>query len=174
MIYFTSDLHLGHGNIIKHCARPFRDVDEMDAALIANWRARVKDGDTVYILGDLFFRAAYGHEGVLKRLPGIKHLIVGNHDKNWMKRVRLPEFFASVQPALKINHGHNRLFLCHCPVLEFNADYMVHGHVHNNRSDPDWPLFRASDKALNAGVEINNYMPVTFEELKANNEKFRL
>jgi len=174
MVFFTSDLHLGHGNIIKHCTRPFRNVDEMDAALIANWQARVADADTVYILGDLFFRSAYEHTAVLKQLTGVKHLIIGNHDKNWMKKVSLPDYFASVTPALKITHEGKKLFLCHCPVLEFNADYLIHGHVHNNRSDENWPKFKALENALNAGVEINNYMPVTFDELKANNALFRL
>ena len=34
MIYYTSDLHLGHANVIRHCDRPFADANEMDAALI--------------------------------------------------------------------------------------------------------------------------------------------
>ena len=55
MIYYTSDLHLGHANIIKLCKRPFSDVDEMNAVLISNWNNRVTNGDTVYISGDLMY-----------------------------------------------------------------------------------------------------------------------
>lgn len=32
MIYFTSDLHLGHANVIRHCDRPFGCV-EYDPAM---------------------------------------------------------------------------------------------------------------------------------------------
>lgn len=45
MIYFTSDLHLGHANIIRHCNRPFSSVEEMDDALIDNWNAKVTNAD---------------------------------------------------------------------------------------------------------------------------------
>lgn len=50
MMFFTSDLHLGHRNIIRLCNRPFATIEEMDEALIRNWNAKVTNGDTIYIL----------------------------------------------------------------------------------------------------------------------------
>ena len=41
MVYFTSDLHFGHANVIGLCSRPFADVEQMDRALIENWNRRV-------------------------------------------------------------------------------------------------------------------------------------
>ena len=52
-IFFTSDLHFGHKNIIRFDNRPFSTVEEMDEALIRNWNAKVSDEDTVYVLGDI-------------------------------------------------------------------------------------------------------------------------
>lgn len=52
MIYYTADLHFGHANIIKLCHRPFASIEEMDEKLIEKWNNKVKNGDTVYIVGD--------------------------------------------------------------------------------------------------------------------------
>jgi len=81
MVYYTSDLHLGHKNIIRFCDRPFADVTEMDEVLIANYNKRITNSDTVFILRDLMFRIAQNPEVYLDRLKGKKHLILGNHDK---------------------------------------------------------------------------------------------
>ena len=56
MIYFTSDLHLGHPAIIHMQNRPFTDVEDMNQKLINNYNAVVKKNDTVYILGDICHR----------------------------------------------------------------------------------------------------------------------
>ena len=78
MIWYTSDLHLGHANVIRHCGRPFADADEMDTALIKNWNARVHRNDTVYIVGDFLFRAKKPAEEYLSALKGKKHLVTLN------------------------------------------------------------------------------------------------
>ena len=36
MLYFTSDLHFYHDNIIQLTSRPYQDVNEMNERLIAN------------------------------------------------------------------------------------------------------------------------------------------
>ena len=53
MIWFTSDLHLGHRAAISMCERPFETVEEMNEILIRNFNSCVKKNDTVYILGDI-------------------------------------------------------------------------------------------------------------------------
>ena len=52
MIYFTSDLHFNHANIIMLCNRPFQSVEEMNRVLIENWNNAVNKNDDVYVLGD--------------------------------------------------------------------------------------------------------------------------
>ena len=59
-IWFTSDLHLGHGNIIKYCNRPFKDIEHMNRALIDNWNSRVKLNDVVFHVGDFCFKNSPG------------------------------------------------------------------------------------------------------------------
>lgn len=50
MVYFISDLHLGHRNILKLCNRPFSSIEEMDEIIIDNWNNKVHRDDTVYIM----------------------------------------------------------------------------------------------------------------------------
>ena len=175
MIFYTADLHLGHKNIIRLCNRPFSSVEEMDAALIANWNAVVGAEDTVYILGDFSFRSPTSMKPVHKILNGIKHLVVGNHDKSWLKNIKPEEYFASVSPLLEIDDGDTHITLCHYPMLSWNRlahdSIHIHGHIHNNTNGIAYPVLKDMP-AYNAGVEVNNYFPVTLEKLKANKVKF--
>ncbi len=58
MIYFTSDTHFGHKNIIKHTGRPFYSIQEMDDILVRNWNRKVGVYDDIYILGDVSMKGA--------------------------------------------------------------------------------------------------------------------
>ena len=175
MIFFTADTHFGHGNVIRFCGRPFPSAGEMDEALIQNWNARVTGNDTVYILGDLFFRSADAEE-VLRRLKGKKRLIVGNHDSSWMTKFDYSRYFLSVDKFLETSDGKRSLTLCHYPLLTWKhaqRSYMIHGHIHNDTSADYWPLLAARDNVPNAGVDINAFRPVSFDELLENNRRFK-
>ena len=57
-MWFTSDLHFGHKNIMKFCPKyrsHCKDVEDMDEMLIEMWNKSVQPNDIVYNLGDLFF-----------------------------------------------------------------------------------------------------------------------
>lgn len=59
-LFITSDLHLGHKNIIQYCNRPFdfteQGIEESDDFLLAQYRDTVKENDMVIFLGDLTFK----------------------------------------------------------------------------------------------------------------------
>ena len=175
LIYFTADTHFGHENVIRFCGRPYSCAEEMDEALILNWNSRVKGNDTVYILGDMFFRSTNA-ESILRRLKGKKRLIIGNHDGSWMTKFNASKYFISIDNFLETSDGKHTLTLCHYPMLSWKhamKSYMVHGHIHNDTKADFWPLLLVRDNVLNAGVDINGYQPVTYDELLENNRRFK-
>ncbi len=176
MIYYIADPHFGHANIINLCNRPFENVDEMDEIMIENWNRRVHGNDRVYVLGDMFYHCEPDRViEILERLKGKKTLIVGNHDGSWMAKVPAKDYFEQIELAMEVWDTHI-CTLCHYPMLSWrkqNKTYMIYGHIHDNIEFDFWPLITARPHMLNAGVEINGYQPVTFEELICNNAAFQ-
>ena len=65
--------------------------------------------------------------------------------------------------------------LCHYPMLIYpqaRRGYMIYGHIHNNVRDDYWPLIARRSRMFNAGVDVNNFEPVTFDEMVDNNHSF--
>lgn len=175
MTFYTADTHFGHENILKLCNRPFATIEEMNEALIEKWNAKVSGADTVYIVGDMFFRCA-DPAAVLNRLKGKKILIIGNHDSSWMDKVDLSQYFVDVADLKVITNGRYAITLCHYPLLTWKhqqKSYMIHGHIHGDTSDDFFPLICARERVLNAGMDVNDFVPVTFEELLENNRRFK-
>lgn len=79
-VFFTSDTHFNHANIIDFCKRPFGSVEEMNEALIANWNRVVSKDDIIFHLGDFCFGGSEVWNSILDRLNGKIYLILGNHD----------------------------------------------------------------------------------------------
>ena len=77
--FFTSDLHVGHLNVIQYCNRPYKTIEEMNEAILKIWNKTVSKNDIVYVLGDFSLNTRYV-EMYLPKMNGEKRLIVGNHD----------------------------------------------------------------------------------------------
>ena len=182
MDYYISDTHFGHEAIIRFCDRPFASVAEMDRVLIESWNARVGEDDDVWVLGDVVFDRDGDPARYLKKLNGRKHLLIGNHDEAYALQVdpatgQTPfgSYFESIDYALRRTDEKGRkLWMAHYPLMEGPRDtWVLYGHIHNHRDQGYWDVLRNMDRALNCSAEVNGYMPVTFEELVANNERWR-
>ena len=180
-VFFTADLHFGHSGILEFCDRPFDSVDDMNRALISNWNSRVSNDDHVYIVVDLFYggRDADGQNEAIKtvkKLNGILHLVAGNHDFPYLKNMEYHYLFADVDHIRYLSHEGKNIFLCHYPLAEwsgfFRGSWHIYGHIHNAKNAA-FEHMKKFDHALNAGVDICNYMPVTFNELVRYNELFK-
>lgn len=55
MIWFTSDLHLFHDNIVKYYNRQFRNINQMHNTFIKNFNELISENDYLWILGDVAF-----------------------------------------------------------------------------------------------------------------------
>ena len=159
-VYFTSDTHFGHANIIKYCNRPYATVHEMDMKLIANWNERIGNDDIVYHVGD-FSMNKKDRRRVLPLLHGKKHLIKGNHDGG----VRLDEGWESVQDYKEVSINGQHIVLFHYAMRVWNRSHRGSWHLygHSHGTLPDDPKSLSFD----IGVDSNGLKPLSFDEVKA-------
>ena len=176
MIYYISDLHIGHKNAIRFDERPFADIDDMEREIVRRWNEKVGADDDVYILGDVFYRNKGSRADFLKRLGGRLHLIVGNHDFEILKNEAALGCFESVDKLRQIVDDGRRVVMCHYPIISWNMKhfgaYHVYGHVHANINEGTIFMMK-QERAFNAGCMINNYEPCTLLELEENNRVFK-
>jgi calcineurin-like phosphoesterase family protein len=182
--WFTADTHFGHANIISYCDRPFADVTTMRAELVRRWNERVAVEDRVLVLGDFALGQIDETLTVLDELNGTKDLVVGNHDRPFDSDPRrraewttqyLAAGFRSVIPGTVgytlagkypvlighfpysgDSHGEDR----YAEQRPYDSGLpIVHGHVHTS--------WRLDGRQLNVGVDVNDYAPVSEDDVVA-------
>lgn len=170
MLWFTADTHFGHANVIKHSARPYRDTDHMDVALLANINLNVMPHDTLYHLGDFAFRGkGPSHYRPLINCRNVI-LITGNHDphdKRSQPHKSLWDLFQDVYTLLKIKvpdplTGLNQhIIMCHYAMRVWNSSHHgawhLHGHSHGTLKPDPHAL------SMDVGVDPNRYCPVNLD-----------
>ncbi|MEK6833173.1 MAG: metallophosphoesterase family protein [Nanoarchaeota archaeon] len=160
-IFFSSDLHINHFNIIEYSNRPFKDVYEMNETIISNWNKVVKPNDIVYFLGDFIFSRDINEiERYIKMLNGKINIIFGNHDKV----VKRANGFYSKNVVLEEYIDNQLVVMYHYAMRVWNkshfGSYMLHGHSHGTLPELDNLL------SFDVGVDANNFTPVSYERVK--------
>lgn len=174
--FFTSDTHFGHANIIKYCARPFENTEEMDKVLIENWNKKVPKDGLVYHLGDFAWGTINYWERIREQLNGEIILIYGNHDDRLLYNERMHRLFKEVTPQKKVWFDKTCIYMNHYPFLCFggaweglDATWQLFGHVHSNpRSEEGLDhkrLVNCFPTQYDVGVDNNNFTPISFDEV---------
>ncbi len=173
--FVISDTHFGHKGIVEFNIdnddptspplRPWDNIDEHDAALVANWNGVVNPKDTVYHLGDAVINRRM--LAIFNELNGRKILVKGNHDIFKLKDY-LPHF-TDIRAC--VVHPKEGIIMSHIPIsgeCMHRFPVNVHGHLHGNLMPEPW--------YISACVEKINYTPmsydVMFERARAINERW--
>ncbi len=161
--WFVADTHFGHAKVAE--LRGFRSPEEHDEAITKRWNRQVRPDDLVWVLGDISggSRTSEAHAlGIIKTLPGIKHLIAGNHDsassihREAYKRLPLyRDIFETVQQFARIRVEGQNVLLSHYPYgwlgdgteregsrytqyrLPDEGLRLIHGHTHQSEPFTD-------------------------------------
>lgn len=167
MKYYISDTHLLHDNIIKLCNRPYDNMNIMIEDIIRKWNKKISAEDEVYILGDFsWYSKSEDTEKLFKSLSGKKFFILGNHDSDLNRSTSL----VWIKQYAEIKDNGRKVILFHYPIEDWNGkyhgSYHLYGHIHNNIGS----ITKELPNRFNVGVDVNNFEPMTLDELIERNK----
>lgn len=142
-VFFTSDLHFHHKNIVEYSGRPWTTETQTEE-IIKRWNNRVGPTDHVFHLGDFSFshHKQIGRvRDIIRELQGIHYYIGGNHcDRGLWSEIASDElpWVEYVGSYLEARIGENRQKICmfHYPMEVWNGmhhgAWHLHGHCHGS------------------------------------------
>lgn len=179
MIFFTSDNHFFHRNIMKYCNRPFEHLNEMDGTMVVRWNERVRKGDTVYHLGDFTLGDKERAQEYFSDLNGRIRVLSNpwHHDKRWLSNrilggtdfisacghsvELLPPIFILEFPELSDGEYPQVIVLCHYPLARWDrchyGSWHLFGHCHGR--------FENLGLSYDVGVDNNDFYPVSLDQV---------
>jgi len=159
MFFFTADQHFNHERIINYCHRPFIDIVEMNETLINKWNNKVTPKDSVYVLGDFYFKdlPSYRYYDIRNRLNGKIFLITGDHDDY----IGSPSSYQleTKTPYLFLN---NQIALFHWCIRNWQRSHFNSWHLYGHSHGKLFPI----GKSWDVGVDNNNFEPLSYREIE--------
>lgn len=172
-VFFTADLHFCHKKMSE--TRGYGSMEAMHEAMIADWNARVRPDDEVYVLGDVSFAGGRRTVELLEELRGRLHLVRGNHDKGMNKSTEAYFLTVSDLKTVKVVDGADvqRIVCCHFPMLSWDMAHYgawhLHGHSHGSAKYPypDAKILDVGVDAINPLTGLRFGRPVSYSEVKS-------
>ena len=162
IVRFIADLHLSHQNMATR--RGFSSIEEHDEHIIAKWNSVVSKRDVTYILGDVTMEKSSPYP-LLDRLNGIKHIVLGNHDRRQDTK-KLFDYAESICGMI----NYKGVFLTHCPMHSDELNYgivkNIHGHIHDKvvmKMLDGWEV--PDERYFCVSCEQVDYLPKSLEDL---------
>ncbi len=157
-VYFFSDPHFDHANIIRYCHRPFRSIPEMNEKIYDNFQHTVKQDSLVFFLGDMSFgRHCHNALWWLLKLNGKFVYIRGSHDLG-ANTLHPSHKIMAIEKYLLLETQEYKLLLIHHPndatILPTTANWIIHGHTHRSY------IVNERLKRINVCVEATGYVPI--------------
>ena len=167
-IWFTSDWHLFHNNILKYDGRPFKNIDDMNDTIIKNHSPpNLGPKDHLFILGDLSFRDRDNLNELLHRITAKKYFVVGNHDKPvWKQKFMDRHFSRYFAGYAELTVKQQMAVLSHYPFFTWNRSHKGSWHLfgHTHGQDASNPRLK-THQTMNVGVMLNDYKPFNWNDI---------
>ena len=171
-LFFTSDEHYNHANILKFCNRPFKNTQEHIEESIKRHNSVVPKGARVIQCGDMFWRTTTLKQAldIINNLNGQHYFIWGNHDELMEKNPVLRQNFIWCKDIAKIDHPLlvKPLVVCHYAMHVWRNShkgaYHLYGHTHAN-------LPEQNNLSFDCGQDAWDYTPVSVEQVIEKMEK---
>jgi len=193
-IFFSSDWHIGHRNVLDFSNRPFRDLEHMHKVLVSNYNSVCTDHTVCYFLGDMGLCGSDTMTKVIRQLKGIKVLILGNHDKRHNAMYNIG--FDVVLNSARIQIAGQTVTMSHCPLLGVyredttgmrgsadsenwhgesrdkarpftcinHGQFHLHGHIHSPNGGKSQKIL---GRQYDVGVDANDYRPVSISQIES-------
>lgn len=175
-LWFCSDLHINHNNILKYQGRPFENIKEMNDYFVQKWNEYVSQYDDVYFIGDFAFGKPEDATDYLYALNGRIFLITGNHEKAVLKSRKNRNRFALIRDKFELNvrdeaFGNKPfiIYLHHYACRVWNKSHHgawhLYGHSHDSLEHEVW------GKSMDVGIDsskriLGEYRPFHYNEIK--------
>lgn len=182
----SADHHFGHRRMPELSRRPYPLLDAMNRDFIRRHNAVVGPNDWFFALGDMCMGDFDASLACAAELNGQKFIVPGDHERissimarkksaayidRFRRRYEEAGFTVLPEEGITIDIGGVRFAMSHWPYTGDHTEHdrhvelrpadeglpLLHGHVHN-----EW---RIRGRMFNVGVDVNNFTPVTEEQI---------